>query len=282
MAKLAEIAQLPVAVTRKVNSGRLIEIASSGIDEYLQGVGGDPFGGGSSVGLRVPSLATPTFVDDRRKRYLFLAASFTVGEGAVAVIRGYRQLVTLGHAIPAANIFEELEVTSPFFRLPDGNVSWHLRRLGPPNAGGYPNTQPTPLDLPSFKKGWCDGPALLYQDYAIPAGDKFYTHLTSYTPPNGGQPWGTPPSDGQQGTFYDLRTPWRSSRAWSSLDMVVEGPDTIAMFISVKQSTGAYAVASTTGPYLSKEEQFCNSVGNGDSSPRPIYWRVGGSLIVEM
>jgi hypothetical protein len=262
---------------------RLVEISSSGLDEYLQGLGADPWGGSSSMGLRVPTLATP----DKDSRYLFLLASFTVGDGACVTIKGYRQFSSLGYVIPDSDParFIENPITSPNFRLPDGNISWALRRLGPPNAGGYPTQGPTPLDLNSFKKNWADGPCLLYSDYTIPAGDRIYTHLTSYTPPANGRPWGTAISAGQQGNFFDQRTPWRAAQAWHSLDIEIEGPDTIGFFASVRQSTGQYTAASSlTFPGgLPEEEQFIANFGAGtEDSPRPIYWRVGGSLIVEM
>jgi hypothetical protein len=255
--------------------GRIIEIASAGFDEYTQAIGGDPNGGSSSMGLRVPFLATP----DKTHRYLFVAASFSFGVGEKVRIVGYRQFSSLGFLL-APTRFIEQEITSPNFRLPDGNISWHLRRLGGPNAEGYPNQRPTPRDLNSFKKGWSTGSMLLYKDYTIPAGNRIYPQLTSYTPPMDGKPWGTPLSTGYQGTFYDLRTPWRDANAWGSLDMRLEGPDTVAMFISVHQSTGFYEVA-TTPPNGIPEEQFIANFGGGDFA-RPIYWRVGGSLIVEI
>jgi hypothetical protein len=257
---------------------RVFELATSGADEYLQGIGSDPFGGSSSFGLRVPNLTTP----DKDHRYLFLLASFTLGEGACARIVGYRQFSSLGFVI-APGRFVEQEITSPNFRLPDGNISWHIKRLGPPNAEGYPHIAPTPLDLNSFKRGWTDGPALLYHDYTIAPGNRIYTQILSYNPPNRGQPWGTPLTTGHQGNFFDQRTPWREAHAWSSLNMVLEGPDTIAFFASVRQSSGNYTVAASPlafGNGLSEEEQFIGNFGGGDIL-RPKYWRVGGSLIVE-
>lgn len=259
---------------------RVLEIASSGADEFLQGLGGGPDGGASAMGLRVPFLATP----DAHRRYLFLLASFTIGDGARARILGYRQFASLGVVLPGTQRFVEQEIFSPVFRLPDGNISWSIRRLGSPNASGFPQTLPTPLDLNSFKKGWADGPALLYQSYTIAAGNRIYPQLTAYTPPNLGRPWGTPLSAGHQGTFYDLRTPWRDARAWGSLDMEVEGPDTIAMFASVYQSTGVYVVAPGSSTYsngLSPEEQFLGRFVPNEG-PGVRYWRVGGSLIVEV
>jgi hypothetical protein len=259
--------------------GRIVEICSTGADEYLQALGGDPEGGATSMGLRVPTLATP----DTNSRYLFLGASFTLGAGARARILGYRQFSSLGTTLSQTR-FVEQEILSPNFRLPDGNISWSIRRLGPPNAAGFGSGTPTPLDLNSFKKGWCDGPALLYDDYTIAPGNRIYTQLLTYVPPVNGRPWGTPLRAGQQGTFYDQRTPWRAAQAWSSLDMELEGPDTIAMFISVRQSAGRYSVTSSPLAFpngLSVEESFCGNFGGGETS-RPIYWRVGCALIVEI
>jgi hypothetical protein len=254
---------------------RTFEIQSSGLDEFLQAQGGDPFGGSSSFGLRVPTLATP----DKDHRYLFLGASYSIGEGACTRIVGYRQFASIGVLLSPSR-FVEMEIQSPNFRLPDGNISWHLHRLGPPNNSGYPKTDPTPLDLNSFKRLWADGPCLLYGKYTIAAGNRIYPQLLSYTPPNLGRPWGTPLSAGNQGTFYDLRTESRTHGAWHALDMVVEGPDTIAFFISVKQSTGVYEVAVPPVPNGIPEEQFLSAFGGGES-PGPRYWRVGVSLIVE-
>ena len=259
--------------------GRVIEISSSGADEYLQSLGGDPFGGATSFGLRVPFLATP----DKNNRYLFLGASFSLGHGAVARIRGYRQFASLGVLLSASR-FVEMEIQSPNFRLPDGNISWHLQRLGPPNNSGYPKTSPTPLDLNSFKRLWCDGPALLYDKYTIAAGNRIYTQLTTYKPPMDGRPWGTSLTAGHHPTFYDLRTESRTHGAWHALDVTLSGPDTIAFFISVRQSSGVYP--GVPGPLtfpngLSPEESFISNFGS-DEGGRPIYWRVGVSLVVEI
>lgn len=260
---------------------RLIEIVSSGLDEYLQGFGGDPWGGSSAMGLRVPTLATP----NKDRRYLFLLASITLGEGTTATIKGYRQFSSLGTTLSAGRYIEQ-EIQSPNFRLPDGNISWSLRRLGPPNAAGFPRAQAPGLDLPSFKKYWADGSCLLYQDYTIAAANRLYPQLTSYVPPNLGRPWGTSLSAGQQGLMTDQRTYWRSSQAWSSLDVHVEGPDTIALFASVYQSAGTYSVVAPPVNFsngISSEEAFIGNFGAGSSEvPHPIYWRVGGALIVEV
>jgi hypothetical protein len=252
--------------------GRFVEVCSSGLDEYLQGVSSDPLGGYSAAGLRVPTLATSS----RLSRYLFMGAAFSMGEGARAKIRGFRQMVTIGKQTatsPSAR-FVELDVTSPMFRLPDANVSFHLKRLGRVDAQGMPNPASNITDLQSLKHNWAINPCLLYSQYAIPAGDKTYTHLTSYTPPSEGRPWGD--DVGHLGNFIDLKTPWRTQGAWNdSLNIDVEGPCTIACFISVRQSAGAYAPL-VGAPACTPEEQFVAAF------PGSILWRVGAALVFEV
>jgi hypothetical protein len=266
-------------------STRVIEITSTGIDEYNQGIASDPFGGAEAVGLRVPTASTASVAATKseRHRYLFMLAAFSIGNSTEARIVGYRQLVTIGKNVGtlAAPRFVEQEVTTPGFRLPDGNVSFHIHRLGPPNAQGFPTGEPSNLtELRSFKKNFSIAPALLYDTYSIPAGNAFYVNLTAYAPPNGGRPWGTALRAGQQFTFYDLRTPWRSGKAWSSLDMQLKGPDTVAFFASVRQSAGAQPPSGISSlsqiPQAMPEEQFIAAF------PGAIYWRVGGSLILEL
>jgi hypothetical protein len=257
-------------------SKRVFEIATSGVDEYLQGLGGDPYRGSSAVGLRVPALATP----DADSRYLFLGASFSIAERVKVRIKGYRQLVTLGLDVTTEEgppRFVEQPVTTPTFRLPDGNWSFHIHRLGPPNSQGFPQPAGNLTDLRSFSKNWADGPSLLYHDYTIAAGQPYYTKLTSYVPPNNGRPWGTILRAGQQGTFYDLRTEWLTHGAWNALDMELDGPDTIAMFISVQQTAGAVPAAALSAlPNSMPEEQFIAAF------PGALIWRVGCALVVEV
>jgi hypothetical protein len=254
---------------------RIVEYATTGFDEYLQGLSGDPYGGSSSFGLRVPTLATP----DKSRRYLFLLSTFSLSEGQRARILGYRQFSSIGVALNPTRFIEQ-EIISPNFRLPDGNISFHLQALGGPNAQGFPNYAATPLDLNSFKKGWATTPCLLYKSYSIPAGNRLYPQLTSYTPPNLGKPWGSPLPAGCQGTFYDQRTEWRTHGAWRSLDMEIEGPLTVGFFASVYQSAGTYVTADATPPGLGVEEQFMSKFAG--EVGEPIYWRVAGSLVVEL
>ena len=270
------------------------EIATTGFDEFLSLVGGDPYGSSESVGLRVPFLPTPPLsMGGGQLRYLFNLASFSIGDGACVRIRGYRQLVTIGTvqqdgAGAPSRVVEQL-VTSPFWHFPDGDISWHIHRIGSPNAQGVPKGQSPFGDIESYKLYWAEPPCLLYgpgtpaMPFAPPPGN-IYTQLTSYTPPNAGKPYGSS-IDSKQGTFYDLRTQWETHGAWDSLDIAVEGPDTIAFFASVRQTNpdppdeGGRTALVPPGTFfaggLSPEEQFLLNF------PGAIYWRVGGALIVE-
>lgn len=257
---------------------RVIEISSSGPDEYLQLIGGDPFGGSTAVGLRVPTLALPN-------RYLFNGCALSIGEGAKARILGYRQLVTIGQAGVGAGEsstprFVEQEITSPVFRFQDGNVWMGLRLLGGPNAQGVPLQTPVPALPPagaSFR--WSMSSALLYESLTLPGGNDYYVDLTAYVAPNSGRPWGQPIQSGSD--WLSLQTPWRTHGAWHALDIGVEGPDTIAILVSVLQTNPstrrALQLPGTFYPGgLSAEEQFLQNY------PDAIYWRVGCSLVVEL
>jgi hypothetical protein len=264
---------------------RIIEISSSGPDEFLQLIGGDPFEGSSAAGLRVPTLALPAVAGTAKNRYLFNGCAFSIGEGGRARILGYRQLVTIGQAnvgegeSPTPR-FVEQEVTSPVWRFQDGNVWMGLRYGGGPNMQGIPPQTPVPYLPPngtSFQFGM--GSSLLYESITLPADDSFYVDLTAYVPPNAGRPWGDPIQSGCD--WLSLQTPWRTHGAWNSLDIEVEGPDTVAVFISVLQTDPStrrpLAVPETVYPAgIPAEEQFLLNY------PNAVYWRVGASLIVEL
>lgn len=282
---------------------RRIEIQSHGVDEFHQGFGTDPFGSQSWLGLRVPFLATTSF----RNRYLFMGAAFSVAEGSRARIIGYRQLYNLGCIVenvgprpqgvlaprqpaPGLHIPLEFEVETPSFAFVDGTVTWHFRRLGPPNAQGLPLFTPSNLtDLESARRGVSMTPALLYDTMTVPAGNPYYTNLTAYTPPNGGRPYGVPLTDAPElSDIYGLQTKWRDADAWGSLDVEVEGPDTVCAFISVAQTNPVLSqfitppLAEPPGTTLTPPEfNFLTMANFGFAVP--VYnWRVGVSLIVEV
>lgn len=261
--------------------GRHIEKWSTGIDEFLQGLGGDPFGGAlTSDGLRVPTLPTPPIPAGQNLRYLFNLCSFTIPPNCVARIRGYRQLLTIGASVPSEDSprFVEQTVVTPNWRFSDGNVSWHIRDIKPKSVAKQ--GAPGPTDRQSFAFQMSDGPALLYLAATIP--NAFYTNLTAYTPPNKGRPWGEI-INAELGTFYSLHTPWEDSGAWRhSLDVPIIGPKTIAFMVSLRQTNPQTRVGLTPpNPFvftegMPPEEQFLQNF------PSAIYWRIGGALIYEL
>jgi hypothetical protein len=270
-----------------------IEIVSSGIDEALQGVGSSPFGGLSWTGLRIPSLATPPARPDLR--YLFLLCSFSVSEGEVARVVGFRHGWSLGFFDSVHNRIVEQDVISPWFKGNDFNVSWHLRKMliNEPVRAGFSGTIPVGARAPlqNLASIWSPSPALLFQPVGtvVAAGNPFYaTGMTAYVPPNAGRPWGVPAAP-EYGTFNDLKTQWRDGSDWASADIPIPGPARVAFFASVAQSNIQTRVNLTlpatavTPPNtvlnfplgLSPEEQFLQAF------PNAIPWRVCGALCVE-
>jgi hypothetical protein len=262
---------------------KLIEISTTGIDEYLQLVGGDSSNGSTSMGLRVPTLATPS----RDQRYLFALATFSVGPSQLARIIGSRQFVSIGQGGVGVSgesggpRYVEMEVTSSNWRFQDGNVFWGLRRTGAPNSQGQTSSTPSPSpSLRSTAYQTSTSPALLYDTLVpqtSPTLSPYYVDLTSYTPPALGR-LGEAIEAGTE--FYDLRTPWRTYGAWGSLGFPIEGPDTVTFFASVRQTDPNKRVElalpdTVYAGGLPPEEQFLQNF------PNAIYWRVAASLIVE-
>lgn len=279
---------------------RRFEIASHGVDEFLgQGHATDPFGGTSWTGLRVPfaptAAITPPGTPSFASRYLFMGAAFSVADGSVARIVGYRQLLTLGTVVQSATsqalIPQELDVEAPEFAFIDATVSWHFRRLGPPNAQGLPSFRPSnKTDGVSFRKGFSMQPALLYHTITLPAGNPYYTNLTAYQPPNAGRPYGAPLTDNPElSNVKGLVTDWKTPDALGSLDVEVRGPDTVCAFISVAQTDpnlsqgvpAAFTNPGNAGLGISREQAFIQNANLGYETP-VFYWRVGVSLIVEV
>ena len=266
------------------------ETWSFGIDEGLQGVSGDPWGTIAATGLRVPTLATP----DASHRYLFLLAGFELGERDRATIRGWRELLTLGVSVAGTIVSDnptnitsivELPVTNPIFRLPDGNVSWHLSKIDPTVLNSYV-VGPPPIAPPISNFSWrlAKGPALLYEVGTAVTGSGFYTDLTAYKPPNLGRPYGEPLAHLK--VSHDVRTEWLTRGVWNSLDLDVEGPGYFAMWASVAQSSGlldfsarSTALGKVQGG-LSEWQFMAAFPAVLHTASSPLWWRVGGALDV--
>ena len=259
-----------------------VELTSIGVDEVNQGLGSDPYGDLSAIGLRVPAVvgASPA------ARYLAMLAQFRVADGGTARIRGLRHGWSLGfeqlNAIAGTRRVVEQWVQNPTFQVTGGNISRYLRVMGfneplIPNPGAGPVQPP----LRSFAFRDSDTPAMLYETATFPAGVPiFYTTLLTYTPPNGGMPHGRDLAG--LGTFYDLKTDWRTPEAWHALDIPIRGPARVVLYASIQQRNPQTAIAlvdpnpATNPDALPPEEQFLQKFAGA------TIWRVAGALAVDL
>lgn len=258
---------------------RTLEVSTVGIDEALAGLSTDPFGGANptTMGLRVPA-----FIPANGERYLFLLASVEVADGTCRRIRGWRQYVTIGYngstgSPPSVPV--ELPVTTPNFRFPDGDVSWHLVREGGLLGPAYLHNPPT--NLPSFAFVDSSTPALLYQTASFSAPSGYYMlNMTGYTAPR--QRLGTWEPIGGLGNVRGIRAPWDDAHAWDSLDITVIGQARISLYASVRQTNPATRPAPIVVAGGPPEDAFIAAVNaDADLTSKVIFWRVAGSLIVE-
>lgn len=246
-------------------------IWSSGVDETLQGVGGDPWGGYNATGLRIPTNASA--VAQPNQRYLFMLGGLWLPEGCVARVIGLRQLLTLG-TIQQGQLIE-MAVEQPSFHLADSNVSWHMT-LVPPRmydtiiADAQPAQAAAGVENLAFRI--TDVPALVYETITPGA---FYFNLAAYTAPNGGKPWGQPLVSLTNRS--DLFSQWNSNQAMHPLTWPVEGPGFLGAWASVAQTAGFNFTAPTDAGALPKEWRFIAAYGNAVK-----LWRVGIQMDVEV
>lgn len=267
---------------------RAWEIAALGIDEALQSLSSDAYGVTPAVatGLRVPPLATT----DPSKRYLFQLATIDVDVDNMIQLVGWRQLVTIGINLTGSSgatvLPIEMEVQTPFWRFTDGNVSFHL--VGEPHAATTGK-----VTAANFSTGPCKGSALLYSSASFSAGNAdlngnpfFYpVGMTAYAPPTGiVQTWEDIVG---LNNVHDLRSPWRDSPIWHSLNVTVRGPRRLSLYASVAQTNPGTRLAMTfptgepdneTTPEEYFVKQYAAAAGGGTGVQ---YWRVGGSLLIE-
>lgn len=249
------------------------ETSTASFDPALQITGSDAEGSFASTGITIPK-AQP-HVNAPTTRYLFLLASAKFDQGVKGRLVGMRQLVTIG--LDNANTTDttpsdispiELEVQSPLWRFPDGNISWFLRRV-PLNRRFNANT----LNTVNLQYRNADVPALLFETTAASAD--------GYTPPDGGRAPGNILVP-DLANFKDLRFPWRSGQSWSSLDAAFEGPCAVELYASVQQtkpSTRTVFVPQATPLFdntaMRIEDRFVLNF------PSARYYRIAGSLIFE-
>lgn len=263
---------------------RRFEISTLGSDEATQGLTTDPFlpsSSQTSLGLRIPAVL-PT---GPQPRYLFCLATANISQDWI-IVRGIRQGLTLGCNVAPVEggpslVAEEFMVNSPFWRFPDGNVSWHLvREPNKKNVVNLPNA-----DAQSWAFGESTDAAMLYNTFAnsntTPAGSpvQYDLGLTAYTPPQFNQLW--QPIAGL-GNFKDIRFPWQAPTNATGIDELVEGNCKISLYASVLQTNpatrpaGVYPAVSSIYPGgITPESAFVQSFSGVQ------YWRVFGSILFE-
>lgn len=275
-----------------------IVVSTSGLDETLQGISTDPFGQNipSAVGLRIPPVLSSSIVPPNQPRYLFCLATRVI-ERDKTVIRGIRQGLTLGvnrSATSGRVLPYELPVTSPSWRFPDGNVSWHLVRE--PNDDVF-NQHPL-TDAASWRYLQSDQSAMLYKSATFAAGTfepatgapLFYNQgLTAYVPPDF---WagGRSPIGGNLGNLKGIYYPW-FPQSDDKLNVVVNGNCRISLYASVLQSNPvtrlnptALTAANVIPCGISPEDAFVSNftTGGGDLPfAGPIYWRIFGAILFD-
>jgi hypothetical protein len=263
--------------------GTTYEVSTTGFDENLQLIGGDPFGSAYNLGLRIPSTATP----DANHRYLFMLARARFNARQRARMTGIRQLLTIGVSVPetaesGANvqnyILEEM-VINPFWHFQDGNVSWHLLKM-PIMSTVLSN--PNNADCFMFRDS--QTPALLYEAFTPPflgGGGP----IVAYAPPYGGRPLYTEnPLIPDYGCWRDLRFPWTSTMGTFPIpDIEFEGPCDIALYASVRQTNPSTRAALTIP---ASPAAGTNSIPFEDAMvanfANTIYWRIAGSLAFDV
>jgi hypothetical protein len=238
----------------------IVEVASASFDIDKAGIGSSPYiGDMASTGVRVPTAPTTS----QSNRYLIRLCGVSIPAHCGAILHGLRQAATIRCEQIDADcnvIASELEVTSPFWSFPDGNVSWHLRvwksKIAPLvfDSAQQPGTDPNMNNLDS---------SLLY----VPP-------LTPYVAPNAGIPPGAAVEF--LGTWYDIRYPWTNTD-WR-LHQLVRGPTNLVLYASVHQPDPAGRIVATpadTGA-LRPEDRFLATFQEA------IYGRVAGAMTVEL
>jgi hypothetical protein len=213
---------VPAGLRTPLRAGRF-QVSTVGFDPGLQLVGSDPWNSSSYTGLIVPTTPTAGSFPASQSRYLFMLAraQFNTSERVRLVgMRMYASLFGTTVSEGTGPILEK-QIVNPMWRLPDGNISWHVMI----QTKGWRDRR-NPLNADSLMYLDAYSPALLYQA------------LAPYVPPNGGRPWGVPLSS-DLGNIHDLRYPWRDSQVEYELDIPIPAPCDIVASASVFQNSTA-------------------------------------------
>lgn len=246
---------------------RRYEISTRGPDASFEGIGSDPYRGHHNLGLPIPDPTGVLFPVEERLLFLLAIAEFP--KACRARLVGIRQLLELEGDVPTAagcTYVTRLSAESPLWHPPDGNVSWHLRKLdiGRPNS---PRSNAANADAVSYLMA--QGPSLLFR-----------TPFPAYSAPNGGRPYGEPLHP-DLGTFYDMRFPWQGDH-FDAMRIPIRGRCAVAMFASVLVTDPTLNRCSLVGttvpltsPPLTPEDVFLNTV------PNARFGRIAASMIFE-
>jgi hypothetical protein len=271
------------------------EQSTTGLSVDMQGIGSSGYGDQAWLGIEWPAapFGGPSDLSVLGVgRYLAVLDAIYVPERSKKRIRGIRLLRKLRAITNADSVSAsvpprptELQVSTVDFHFPDSALSFHLRRI-PRVLLQSLRQGPGPFDAQNFAFRFQNAtPALLYEDAEFHPWDlnfrgqpDYYQNLIGYVPPNQGRPYGV--GIGAWGTFYDLRSPWDASQAWNSLDLIEEGPATIALFAALRQTNPATRTAlevpDTFYPGgLAPEEQFILNY------PNAYEGRCAGSIVWE-
>ncbi len=247
---------------------RVVVGATAQYDPAKALVGASPFQGDlTSTGIVLP--ADPTIAQNRR--YLCRLFGMSVAQDEYIVIHAVHQLLTIGVPYEVGDPEQdptvynlELPVTDPTWSFPDGNVSWHLRRI---NLGRHVSSIYTDFAFaPPFAADREGLTAAILARVPIAA---------AYLPLNAGHPYGKPV--GSLGTFRDIRFPW--TQVTADLRQRVDGPCHVTMFASVYQTdpdTRVQPPVIADGTYMRPEDRFIIN------HPDARYWRVGARMEVDV
>lgn len=246
---------------------RVVVGATTQFDPDKALVGSSPFAGDlTGNGIVLP--ASPTVAQNRR--YLCRVFGIEVNQDEFIVVHAMHQLLTIGAVYdvgdeqdPTQYTFE-IPVTDPTWSFPDGNVSWHLRRIAPQRH------------MSSIYTDFAFAPPYASDREGLTAAILARVPTAgAYLPLNGGMPYGEPVSS--LGTFKDIRFPWVQVTA--DLQQRIDGPCQVVMFASVYQTdpdTRVQPPLVADGTYLRQEDRFLIN------HPESRYWRVGARMEVDV
>ena len=201
-----------------------------------------------------------------------------IGPNQTAYVRSLRYYLWIGASVEIAHggpyVHAEVPVITPGWRFPDGNVSFHLRRL---NAGQYVKSYRG--RIPPF--GGSPPPSVTANGLTASLLGTVDQMTELYTPPNGGMPYGQ--DIGGLGTTRDVRfdayiTPNKD------LDLKVIGPGAAVVYASVYQTDPTMRINWPTNPSsLWVREGVCSEDKFFITFPEQArFWRVGAEMTMDL